>query len=180
MGRRARRREHAAQTAPRAAKSGRTPSQPPAGSARAARKPSRSEIKDAEARAKLVPLREGERPRAVTVAAIVAALLAIYEVVAYLAGQKINGKKPPVTQIAPFVIVLGAAAWGAWRARYWAVLGIQALLAITIVFFSLALLRASSWTDVLIVIAVVAPAGTLFYFLVKSLARIQMPERRPR
>ena len=85
-----------------------------------------------------------------------------------------------MTQIAPFVIVLGAAAWGAWRARYWAVLGIQALLAITIVFFSLALLRASSWTDVLIVIAVVAPAGTLFYFLVKSLARIQMPERRPR
>ncbi len=113
-------------------------------------------------------------------AAIVAGLLALYEIVAYLAGQKINGKTPPLTQIVPFVVVLGAAAWGAWRARYWAVLGIQALLAITIVFFCLALLRASAWTDVLIVIAVVAPAGTLFYFLVKSLARIQMPERRPR
>jgi hypothetical protein len=173
LGRRARRREHEAHAAPRRQEA-------PPRADRPARKPSRSEIKDAEARAKLVPLREDERPRAVTVAAIVAGLLAIYEVIAYVAGQTINGKKPPVPQIAVFVILMAAAAWGAWRARYWAVLGIQALLAITIVFFSLALLRASRWTDVLIVIAVVAPAGTLFYFLVKSLARIQMPERRPR
>jgi len=65
-----------------------------------------------------------------------------------------------------------------WRARYWAVLGFQALLALLILVWSLFLVRAESLLGVLVAIAVIGLAGTLFWFLVKALARIQMPERR--
>jgi multisubunit Na+/H+ antiporter MnhC subunit len=67
-----------------------------------------------------------------------------------------------------------------WRARYWAVLGMQAILAIVILIFGILVFTASNAVTVLIALAVMAPAGALFYFLVKSLARIQMPDRRPR
>ena len=168
---------------PRAAKSGRTPSQATSratASDRATPSTPRSEIKNAEARAKLMPLEEGERPRAVTVAAFVPAALALFEIVAAITGQKIRGSQTPTAGIVLFTIVMLAAAWGAWRVRYWAVLGIQALLALIILLFSLFLIRASTWTDALLCLVAVGAAGTLFYFLVKSLARIQMPDRRPR
>ena len=70
-----------------------------------------------------------------------------------------------------------AAAVGCFRMRYWAVLGMQALLALTILLFSLLLIRAESVLAVVIGVAVIGGAGTLFWFLVKSMARIQMPER---
>ena len=75
---------------------------------------------------------------------------------------------------------MGIAAAGMWRGRYWAVLGMQAVLVIAMLFFSLLALKASNVTTVLICLAVLAPCGVLFWFLVKALARIQMPERRPR
>ena len=75
---------------------------------------------------------------------------------------------------------MGVAAWGTWRARYWAVLGMQAILAILILLFGVLVFAASNVVTVIIALAVIAPAATLFWFLVKSLARIQMPERRPR
>jgi hypothetical protein len=73
---------------------------------------------------------------------------------------------------------MGIAAWGMWRSKYWAVLGMQAILGILIVLFSLFLFEASNVQSALICVAVIAPAGALFYFLVKAMARIQMPERR--
>ena len=72
-----------------------------------------------------------------------------------------------------------AVAFGMWRARYWAVLSLQALLAITLLYVSLfVLLSASPVEAVVLVAAVVLPAGVLFWFLVKAMARIQMPVRR--
>ena len=70
-----------------------------------------------------------------------------------------------------------AAAWGCWNARYWAVLGMQALLGLGILIFSLLLVKAESLLAVVIALVVIVAAGTLFWFLVKSMARIQMPER---
>ena len=64
-----------------------------------------------------------------------------------------------------------------WRARYWAVLGFQALLAITIVLGCLALLTAVNVAAVVARVAIIGLAGTLFWFLVKALARLQMPTR---
>ena len=125
-----------------------------------------------------MPLREGERPRAVTVAAIVALLVGLGNLVAYFAGLEIGGERPALAAVIPPSLLMLAAAWGMWRARYWAVRGMQALLGIVIVLFALAGLLALSLKGVLIVLAVIVPAGTLFWFLVKAMARIQMPERR--
>jgi hypothetical protein len=199
LGRRSRRREHEAHAAPpeprrRAEPRRRKPrprvpadddqpaQQPPLDEPDAvpAARPSRSEAKNAAARERLEPLREGERPRAVTVAALVAIALAVANAVWFAAGAKIGGKRPAAVGVLSYSALMGIAAWGMWRAKYWAVLGMQAILAIAIVGFSILLLRFSTVWDVLIALAVIVPSGTLFWFLVKAMARIQMPERRRR
>jgi hypothetical protein len=139
--------------------------------------PSRSERKDAEARAALMPLEEGERPVAVTVAAFVTLAVLLANVIIYAAGVKVQGDQPPLPGFALFTLLAAAMAWGLWRARYWAVLGLQALLAILILMFSIFLVRFSSVLDVVICLGVIVPSITLFYFLIKAMARIQMPER---
>jgi hypothetical protein len=138
---------------------------------------SRSEQKDAAARARLEPLREGERPVAVTVAAGVATLLGLANGLFFVLGVDIGGEEPNAGVLAYSGLML-IAAWGMWRARYWAVLGMQAILAIIVVLFSLFLVRASNLLAALIALTIAAAAGTLFWFLVKALARIQMPDRR--
>ena len=140
--------------------------------------PSRSEVKNAEARAKLVPLREGERPGAVTVAAVVAGLLVLVNIAMAIGGYEIQGKKPSLPGAIVFAVLLGAMTWGLWRARYWAVLGMEALLAITMMVFGLALPLAGNLRAVIVSIAVLIPSALLFWFLIKAMARIQMPERR--
>jgi uncharacterized membrane-anchored protein len=67
---------------------------------------------------------------------------------------------------------------GMWRMRYWAVLGFQAILAFVVLFFSLALIRASNVAGVIIAVLVVCGGGFLFYKLVRVLSRLQMPRRR--
>ena len=74
---------------------------------------------------------------------------------------------------------MGAMAAGMWLARYWAVLGFQTLLAFAIVIWSLLLMKAETPARRAAGLTVIAAAGTMFWFLVKALARIQMPERRP-
>jgi hypothetical protein len=144
----------------------------------APRRPSRSELKDAQARATLVPLREGERPGAVTVAAIVAFLLAVGNLAAFAAGWKVDGQRAPFVTIAFQAVLMLTAAWGMWRVRYWAVLGMEAILAILIVILAILLLKASNIPTALLLLAIITPAGLLFWKLVKAMARIQMPERR--
>jgi hypothetical protein len=142
-----------------------------------ARSYARSRAKDEAARAALEPLAEGERPRAVTVAAAVALLLGVSNIVVYAAGVEVQGDRPAVSGLVVFSLLMLVAAWGCWRARYWAVLGMQALLALGVIIFSLLLVRASSILAVVVALVVIGGGGTLFWFLVKALARIQMPER---
>jgi hypothetical protein len=139
-------------------------------------KPSKDDI----ARADLEPLREGERPRAVTVAAIVAAAIVLSNVVGRLAGIEINGDPVPWSAIVIQSGLMLIAAVGMWFRRYWAVLGFQTLLAIFIVIVSLSLIKAESLAGVALALALLAAAGTLFWFLVKAMARLQMPQRKPR
>jgi hypothetical protein len=114
----------------------------------------------------------------VTVAALVAAALAVSNLVLYAAGTKIHGRSPGPGGLL-FTVVLGAAAVGMWRARYWAVLGFQALLALIVLIFSLLLLRARNVEAVVLPLAVIGPGGWLFWKLVRAMARIQMPRRVP-
>ena len=144
----------------------------------AERKPSRSELKDAAAREALEPLREGERPTAVTVAAIVAAALAVANAVPFFADIEIAGQEPqPGVLIFSFVLLVAAV--GMWLSKYWAVLGMQALLGLMILVFALLAVQAENLKSAAIAVAIVGGAGTLFWYLVKAMARIQMPERRP-
>ena len=93
-------------------------------------------------------------------------------------GSGADGEEAPAVAGTLLVsAVLAALAYGMWKARYGAVLGMQTLLAITIVFSSVGLVTATSlWAAVLLVL-MIAAAGTLFWFLVKAMARLQMPER---
>jgi hypothetical protein len=135
-------------------------------------KPSKDDI----AREQLVPLQEGERPPAVTIGSVIAFGLGVSTLVLFAAGVGGDSTRSPATVVyAALMLVMG---YGMWRARYWAVLGFQALLALLILVWSLFLVRAESLLGVLVAIAVIGLAGTLFWFLVKALARIQMPERR--
>jgi ABC-type multidrug transport system fused ATPase/permease subunit len=136
----------------------------------------RSRAKDEAARAALVPLAPGERPAAVTAGAIVAAVLALANLVALVLGYDPDKGNETARTILGTGI-LAVVAWGMWKARYWAVLGMQTLLAITVIFASLALMTAADWWAAALVLIIIVLAGTLFWFLVKAMARIQMPTR---
>jgi hypothetical protein len=116
----------------------------------------------------------------VTVGACVAAALAVGNVIAFAAGAEVDGKSPSAFGIAAFTLLMATAAWGMWNARYWAVLGFQALLAITIIIAALSLAVASSAPAAILCVALVTLGGWLFWKLIRAMARIQMPTRNVR
>jgi hypothetical protein len=127
-------------------------------------------------RASLDPLAPGERPTAVTVAAIVAALIGIANVILVAVGAGVVERQNVAGGLIFGAIMLVAAVF-MWRGKYWAVLGFQALLGLSIVTGSLSLLVASNVEAVVRSVVVIAAAGTLFWFLIRAMARLQMPER---
>jgi len=140
----------------------------PSGAAAMSRGYERSRRKDDEARAALEPL---ERPTAVTVGAVVAAVGCASNLVALALGPENAG---------PLVVgafIAGLVAVGMWRVRYWGLLGMQTILGFTIVGAALAVVFAGDVLRAVVALLIVAGAGTLFWFLVKAMARIQMPER---
>jgi hypothetical protein len=179
LGRRSRRREGGASAPPAGPRRARRASLPsgrePTGAPATPQERSRNEARAAEIRAKLEPLAPGERPGAVTVAAIVAAGLALANLVAYLAGLEVDGERPAATGVIVYEALLLAAAAGMWRARYWAVLGFEFMLGFLLVFLAIFLTRASSLAGVALVLAIGVPAAILFWKLVRAMARIQMP-----
>jgi hypothetical protein len=126
----------------------------------------------------LEPLAEGERPGAVTAAALVSAVLLLMNLAAALFGYDAPGGGSNVLPLIVYTLLLGAMTWGLWQARYWAVLGIQALLALTMLISGLALPLAADVISAVLAGLIFIGAGTLFWFLIKAMARIQMPARR--
>jgi hypothetical protein len=137
----------------------------------------RSRAKADEVRANLEPLAPGERPTAVTLAAILATVVLAANIGFYLAGWEVRGDKPPLTSVLIYSAILAAAAVGMWLRRYWAVLGFEMLLGISIISAALGLLRASNWQGVAFCLGVLAVCGPLFWFLIRAMARLQMPTR---
>jgi hypothetical protein len=137
--------------------------------------PSRSEARNAEVRATLKPIEAGERPRVIVAASALAAALALTNLIAWVAGDKIGGKHPSAPGIIIFSAVMGAAAIGMWRLWYGAVLGFMALLAIIAVIFTLLLIEASNVLGLVVALAIIGVSGYLFFKLVRVLSRIQMP-----
>jgi hypothetical protein len=149
----------------------------------------RSEQRNEAARAQLEPLHEGERPTVVTIGAVISGLVALSSVIGWVAGVEVSkfgsdgiqqgeGQAPVLSVIAAAGL-MGVMSWGMWKAKYWAVLGFQAVLVIILVAASLGLVQATSWTLALGTLALIVAAGAMFYFMIKAMARIQMPERRP-
>jgi hypothetical protein len=137
----------------------------------------RSRERDEAVRAALVPLAPGERPRAVTASAVLAAIIAVGNLALIAAGWEVDGDRPVVGGLI-FAGVMAALAAGMWKVRYLAVLGFQVLLGVSLVFALLGLLRASNLAGVLVGLAVVAVAGPLFWFLIRAMARMQAPPRQ--
>jgi len=138
----------------------------------------RAEERNQEAREALEPLAEGERPLVVTIGAVVAGLIAVSILGGYLAGVEVEGDKPRLAQVLAPALIMGVMSWGMWRARYWAVLGFQLLLVFLIfsAVFGLAV-QASTVAEFAATLGLLAVAGAFFYFMVKAMARIQMPSR---
>jgi hypothetical protein len=142
---------------------------------------SRSERKNQAAREALVPLATGERPRVVTIGAIVSTLLFVAAIAGWLLWNSLrDDTRPALVAVLLFAAVVGTMAYGMWRVRYWAVLGFQAVLLFSILGSALGIVRAATVLDAVGNLIVLVGAGALFYFMVKALARIQMPERGAR
>lgn len=137
----------------------------------------RSEARNAEVRAKLAPLGEDERPAILVVCAALALALGVGNVVAYAAGVTVEGQKANVVQVLLIAILMIAAAWGMWNKRYWAVLGFEALLGITMAYAALSLLVASNLAALALCLAILAGGGYLFWKLIRIMARLQTPQR---
>lgn len=144
----------------------------------------RADERNREAREKLEPLTEGERPTVVTIGAVLSAIIAIVfwvsTVLAATGHDTVRGAQPSPVAAGVIAALLTAMAWGMWRARYWAVLGFQAFLALALLSATLGLIQVESWPEAIGTVLVIAISGTLFYFMIRAMARIQMPERTRR
>jgi hypothetical protein len=127
-------------------------------------------------RASLTPLAPGERPPALRLSALLAALIAAGNLIALAAGATVDGRRPVVAALVLSALMAGFAV-GLWRKRYLAVLAWEALLAVTLVYATLSLMLASNLAAVLLCVALIAVAAPLFWLLVRIMARLQAPPR---
>jgi hypothetical protein len=132
----------------------------------------RSRERDEAVRASLEPLAPGERPGAVTVAAIAAAVLGLL-----LVAQAALDDDAETRGLLVFAAVMFVAAAGMWKAQYWAVLGFEFFLGLTLVFAAVSLMFAGNLQGVVYSLVILALATTLFWKLVRAMARLQMPKR---
>jgi hypothetical protein len=149
----------------------------PAGAEGLRRGYARSEERNAAVRATLRPLGPGERPTPLVVAAALAAALAVGNLVAFAAGLEVDGRRPAASGVLLFVALMLVAAWGMWQRRYWAVLGFEALLGVTLAVAALSLFVASNLEAVVLCLVILGLGGWLFWKLVRVMGRLQAPSR---
>jgi hypothetical protein len=137
----------------------------------------RGRLRDEAIRSELEPLAPGERPTAVTVAAIVAFVFAVANVIATLTVEGLSDQGDPTVVAVVTTAILVVAGLGMLAAKYWAVLGFQCVLGLQIVVFSLALLRVQKWWLGILMVIAIGLLGLLFWKLIRAMARLQMPAR---
>ena len=143
----------------------------------------KAEEKNRRVRESLEPLGEGERPTVITVGAVFCAVMAAIAWsstgVALLTGAEVNGIRPNIAQLALTGLITTALAWGLWRARYWAALGFQALLLLLLLAGVAGLVLAGTLVQAISTTILIVALGAMFWFMVKAMARIQMPGPPP-
>jgi len=142
----------------------------------------KSEIKNQKVRESLEPLEPGERPTVVTVGAIFALVVSLIlwgsAIYALVTGAEVDGEQVNVAQWAALAAVFTLMAWGMWKARYWAVLGFQMLLVLLIIACVLGLVvAATTLLQLVSTFLLLVGLSLLFFYMVKAMARLQMPER---
>lgn len=141
----------------------------------------KAEIKNQAARAALDPLSEGERPTVVTVGAVFSTVVALIlwgsTIYAAVTGAEAGGREVNIPQWAMFAAVFSAMAWGMWKAKYWAVLGFQMVLVILILAGVLGMVVAPTLLQIIGTLILTTSLSVMFWFMVKAMARIQMPDR---
>ena len=142
----------------------------------------RAEERREAIRAELEPLGEDERPRAVTIAVVVALVMCAGNIGAALSGLDIGSNEDDATGFTILsTVILLVAAGGMWKNQYWAVLGFQAILGLQVATIALALmLGAIEGWKILPALALVIALGWLFWKLIRAMARMQMPQRPTR
>ncbi|MBK5232043.1 MAG: hypothetical protein JJE13_03550 [Thermoleophilia bacterium] len=140
----------------------------------------KAEAKNEKVRESLEPLKDGERPTVVTVGAVFAIVVALIlwgsTVVALVTDAKVNGEDVNIAQWVGLATIFSVMAWGMWTARYWAVLGFQMLLVLLILAAILGLVVAGTLVQMISTSILLIGLSLLFYYMVKAMARIQMPE----
>ena len=134
----------------------------------------RGEARNEELRARLEPFGPGERPFALTLSALLAALIAVANLVALAAGATVDGSRP-VAGALVLAVPMGAFAVGLWQRRYLAVLAWEALLGVTLLYACLSLMLASNLAAVLVCVGLILVAGPLFWLLIRVMGRLQVP-----
>lgn len=137
----------------------------------------RGEARNQELRAQIVPLAEGERPLIVRACAVLCAVIAVANVVLWLADSDVRGQQVSTAGALIPAALFAVLAVGLWRTRLLAVAGMQTLLAITAIFASGALLVSSDLQAVVLSLLVVVGSGALFWPLVRVNARIGARDR---
>lgn len=165
----------------RKARPGTRPATPPPAapdpSARLKRGYARGEARNEEVRRSLAPLGPDERPAVLIVSAAIAALLGVGNLVAYAAGLEVQGQSANLVGVLVLVVLMLSMAWGMLNKRYWAVLGFEALLGITMAYAALSVLVASNATALVLCVAILLGGGYLFFRLIRVMARLQAPSR---
>lgn len=141
----------------------------------------RAEERNREAREQLEPLDEGERPGVVTVGAVISGIIALIflasTVMAAFGIHTVKGAHPAPVQLGMVTAITTAMAIGMWQARYWAVLGFQTLIVFVLLASTFGLVKATTIPQVIATLLLMAGAAALFYFMIRAMARIQMPGR---
>jgi hypothetical protein len=148
--------------------------QPPHSGERSAR-----EQRDAELRAALVPLADGERPPALIAAIVVATALALAVAVGTATIHDLSRHGGSVPGGVFLSGVLLALAVGMFRRRYWAVVSFEALLVFQMLVSCFSLVLAASIYAALASVVALALGGWLFWKLIRVMGRIQAAQIEP-
>jgi hypothetical protein len=133
--------------------------------------------RDAELRARIVPLGPGERPPALLAGVVLSVLVAVANLVLWASGWEVRGQElNGAAAIAP-ALLFAILAVGLWRGRLLAIAGMQVVLALTALSATGALLVASDLASALLSAAVVVVCGVLFWPLIRLNARAGLRDR---
>ena len=106
--------------------------------------------------------------------------MAALNVIAALSGRSVAGDENDATlfTILTTAILVGIGA-GMLARQYWAVLGFEIVLGLQITVMSLAIVFAANIGAAALLLVLVVALGTLFWKLVRAMARMQMPVGGP-